>query len=1067
MACGQALSGDGALYCCGCGSVLSGQASTVPTQPKPSKASYVERRQLTVMFCDLVGSTALSQASDPEDFRDLIHRFQHCCTEVIEQFDGYIARYMGDGMLVYFGYPRAAELDAERAVRAGLELVRRVEQLPHPDGQPLRARVGVETGLVVAGDVIGQGAAAEHEVLGDTPNIAARLQAVANPGWVVIGPGCQGVVAKRFRVLSLGQQQLKGIREPVPTYRVLSVASASTSSRQAPLLGRSQEIAKIEQYLDRPSKGGLLIIEGGSGLGKSRMLDDLLGQTSGQYERVLLRCSPFFKDRPLYPVIRHWQMLLELDRVEQPSEVDSRRFLADFLLRHGVEDPALHRLMGEMALGDAQQIPLPNEQGGGLSPEQRRRAKLSALLRVLKQCSRKRPLLIAIEDAHWIDSSTAEFLNQLAARLERWPILLCITSRTPLTWLAGQYPQALRLQLTPLPDSEAMRLIRALDPRDQVPYEVQQQILQRCEGSPLFVEELTRSVLEQGDAVNQQVQVPRTLQDSLRARIDRLGQHRDMVQFVAVLGRRFSQKLVDKSSPFEPGRTREAMAALVDAGLLHCSGEGGRKQYHFHHMMVREVAYDALLKRDRRTHHLRVAETLCRDFPKLVQSAPELAAGHFESAERFTEAIDYWHLAGQHARDAWAHREAANHLLQAIRLLEAEPTTIELAKRELSIRIELVQSLRILELGEQGLEQLAKASQLAERLNDSEALAQVHNLWGNLLFSAGEITGCLSHHRRALHYADRADSAVSQIQAHSGLGDASLLDGQLLTAEHAYDRCLTLSRQAQLQRFVAPNLSLRGHMRLYLNRLDESVEDISEAIKLAVDAQDRRTEMVGRGSCLAKTLCEMGQYRLARESLEHALETARSLKAQRFEALYLLTLARVCRWSEASHGGNRSTPLSYAEQAIKVAEQTHFNYVGAIAFGALALVTEDPSRCRSALEQGERLLRPGTPSQNYFWFLRDAIETCLLRGWWDQAQDYGNKFKKFTRHQPIPWSQFYIQLADTLSTIGRQPEQSQAISQLNQLQQQAKQAGLQAAEALIQRCLQDRMHLVADKSASL
>ncbi|WP_421870595.1 ATP-binding protein [Motiliproteus sp.] len=1066
QACGQALSGDSALYCCGCGAALGDQQQTTPSSIQEDlNSSHVERRQLTVMFCDLVGSTALSQGCDPEDFRDLIHRFQHCCTEVIEQFDGYIARYMGDGMLVYFGYPRAGELDAERAVRAGLELTSRVGLLPHPNGKPLQARVGIETGLVVAGDVIGQGAVQEHEVLGDTPNIAARLQAVAEPGWVVIGPGTRRVVDKRFRLQPLGDQQLKGINQPLATYRAIAVAGALTRAKEMPLLGREREIDQLESYLNRESRDGLLVIEGGSGLGKSRLLDYLLTRASGRYERVLLRCSPFFKDRPLYPVVRHWQSLLELDRAEQPSESDSQRFLGEFLTGHGVDDPELHRWISVMALGDAQQGSVPSETEAS-SPEQWRRAKLNALLRVLKQCSRKRPLLIAIEDAHWIDSSTAEFLNQLTARLSRWPILLCITSRAPLTWLAGPSSPGLKLPLTPLSDTEALGLIQALDSQTRISPEIRQQILQRCEGSPLYIEELTRSVLEQGEAENQEVQVPSSLQDSLRARIDRLGSHRDVAQFIAVLGRRFSQKLVDKSTPFEPHRTRQALAALVESGLLHSSGEGGRRQYRFHHMMVREVAYDALLKSDRRAHHLRIAQTLCRDFTELVESAPELAASHYESAGEVVTAIEYWHQAGLRAGAAWAHREAANHFLQAVRLLEAEPTTPELAKRELLTRIELVQSLRILELGEQGLEQVEKSAGIAEQLHDDEALAQIHNLWGNLLFSSGAIEGCLSHHRQAFEYADKVGSVVNQIQAHSGLGDASLLAGKLLSAEQAYDRCLSLCHGDELQRYVAPNLSLRGHMRLYLNRLPESVDDITEAITLAVARQDRRTEMVGRGSCLAKTLCEMGQYQRARGELELALETARSLKAKRFEALYLLTLARVIRWPEARCGDHDPTPLRYAEQAIKVAEETHFSYVGAIAFGALALVTEDEARCRNALEQGEALLRPGAPSQNYFWFLRDAIETCLLRGWWGQAQDYGRRFKSYTRHQQIPWSQFYIRLADSLATTWQQPVQSQPASQLVPLQQQAKQAGLQAAEVLIQRCLSDRIHPVTDKSAT-
>ncbi len=1026
--CGQ-LNADNSVYCCSCGVNLA-------AGPLRREQDRAERRQLTVMFCDLVDSTELSRRLDPEDLRDLIHLFQRCCTEVVSVFEGYIARYMGDGLLIYFGYPTAHERDAERSVHAALAIEERIQQLNDRSSLPVRVRIGIETGLVVAGDIIGEGEAREHAVLGDTPNLAARLQALAPENAVVVGPGTYHLIRSHFTVSDLGAHDLKGFDAAVPVYRVIRATEQGTQQNQLPLIGREDEVRRAGQQILRSEGGRIILIEGGPGLGKTRLLSELLEIAAGTRERVILRCSPFYSNRPFYPIIRHWKTVL---RAWQPgSDADPRQQFSDYLQAHGIQCSQQHELLSRVLFGDSVASgaadPLTADQRGSI---------LQTLIEIIVTFSRRNPLMIAVEDAHWIDSSTAALFTLLAERVSQLNLVLCTTSRTSLSWLPADQDDSEHIELTPLTPQASNRLIDTLSVRQMIPASVRQEILDKAGGLPLYVEELTKSVLAQTGGSPEQIEIPSSLHDSLRARLDRLGETKALAQFISVIGRNFSQRMALACLQPDQPQALNGLNQLVKAGLLNRSGMGERTVYAFNHIMIQEVAYNSLLHKVRRAHHRQIAAAIELHFPEMVDSSPELLAVHLEGSHQTEPALRLWYQAGLQACHTWAHEEAVNHYQRAVQLLEADPDCCSL-RDELNLRLDLVRSLRVLDRSGDGLKQLERAEAIARDLKLIRELAIIHNFSGNLRFSIGDIKGCLQSHEAAMNSARACNSVTDEVKALSGLGDANLLRGHAITAEQAFDSCLALCRAYHLDSFVAPNLSLRGHLRLYMNRVVESEQDVREAILSAQLNEDKRTEMVARGSCLAKILCERADYGNARTELRQALAVAREIGAARFESLYLLFLVRA-----SSQDPDRDLLMGMAEQAIEIAAQTEYRYIGAAAFGAKALVADDRRQKKEALDAGERLLNAQTASQNYLWFLRDAIEVSLLDGNGGQATHYARQLTRYTRQQPLPWADIYIRLATHAGAMIADRRRESSAVELQKLAQTAETVGLMAAKALI------------------
>jgi class 3 adenylate cyclase/predicted ATPase len=652
----------------------------------------VERRQLTVMFCDMVGSTALSTRFDPEDLRELIGDYHRAVADTVGRFDGFVAKYMGDGVLIYFGYPQAHEDDAERAVRAGLAVIEAVGRLPARE--EMRVRLGVATGLAVVGDLIGEGAAQERGVVGETPNLAARLQGLAMPNTLVIGEATRRQIGGLFDLADLGPQALAGFAEPQPAWRVIGESGMlsrfeALRSGATPLVGREEEIELLIRRWQQ-AKGGegrVVLISGEPGIGKSR-LTAALSEHIGTEPHTRLRyfCSPHHQDSAFYPVI------VQLERAAGFAREDGPEIKLDklaTLLGPAAEAGDISLLVELLSLpGGDRFAPLE------LSPQRKKERTLAALLRQLEGLTRTQPVLMIFEDLHWIDPTSREFLDLALARIDRLTVLLVATFRPEFLppW-AGQ-PHVTVMALNRLGRSDGASMVERLAGNAALlPPDVVAEIVERTDGVPLFVEEMTKAVLEAGIERGREIAasvpgaglgVPATLQASLMARLDRLGSAaKGVAQIGAAIGREFSYELAAAVSEFAKERFQEALQRLVEAGLVFQRGMPPAAEYMFKHALVQEAAYGTLLRRTRQQLHARIAEALEFHSPELMDTQPELFAHHYAEAGLVERSVASWGRAGRRSAARSAMAEAAAQLHKGLDQLALLPDNPERQRQEL------------------------------------------------------------------------------------------------------------------------------------------------------------------------------------------------------------------------------------------------------------------------------------------------------------------------------------------------------------------------------------------------
>ena len=695
VACG-AQNRAGSKFCSECGASLAaptaGSLAAAPTaasaqQPIPSP----ERRQLTVMFCDLVGSTALSTRLDPEDTREIISAYHRCCAETITRSGGFVAKYMGDGLLTYFGYPQANEDDAERAVRTGLALVAEVGKLTVTSEYTPQIRVGIATGLVVVGDLIGEGAARETGVVGETPNLAARLQAFAAPGQVVISAGTHRLAEGLFAFHDLGAVALKGFAEPVPAYVALSATSiesrfeARHETRLMPPVGRGEELELLMGCWRQvqQGQGRVVLLSGEAGIGKSRLLRALREEIgAGLHALAIYSCAPHLSASPLAPVIQQLHRTSGLEADQAPDA--QRRQLDAFVEQHSLGGDALSLLATLLA------VPTDDIPQLDWTPQRQKESTLVLLVQYLAAEARRRPLLLVFEDLHWIDPSSREFLDLLVDQIASLPILAVLSYRPDFTVPWPGAPHVTSLRLRRLSTAAAMAIVLGITGKP-MPRQITEQIVARADGIPLFIEELTRAVIESGrlkqaatvwllDEPVAPVAIPLTLHDSLMARLDRLGNAKSVAQIGAVVGRVFESSLIAEIDDRPVAELDTALRCLTDADLIVRQGED---TYAFKHALVRDAAHESLLLRRRRELHGRVADAFARHQGTL----PEVLASHYAEAMRIAEAIDHWKRAGEMAIARSANIEAIDHLENALRVLRQLPETPDRAGREIGLQI--------------------------------------------------------------------------------------------------------------------------------------------------------------------------------------------------------------------------------------------------------------------------------------------------------------------------------------------------------------------------------------------
>jgi class 3 adenylate cyclase/tetratricopeptide (TPR) repeat protein len=680
---------------------LATSATPAPIHP----TIEAERRQVTVMFCDLVGSTALSARLDPEDLRAVIGAYHRCVAAVIERAGGFVAKYMGDGLLAYFGYPGADEHDAERAVRAGLALVEAVTGLGTAAGASLQVRVGIATGLVVVGDLVGEGASQEQAVVGETPNLAARLQALAAPGMVVIGPSTRRVTGGLFDYEDLGPVEIKGL--PAPVAASLVLRESGTHSRfealratVTPLVDRDEELAMLHRRWQqaKSGEGCVVLLSGEPGIGKSRLAETLLQQLVDEpHTRVRTFCSPHHQDHALYPTIAQLERAAGFRREDTPAQ---RLDKLEAVLAQATSDldeaaPLLAALLS-VTTGD-RYAPL------NLSRQKQKERTLRALVAQVEGLARQ-PVLLLFEDAQWSDPTSLELLDLIIDRVPALQVLLIVTFRPEFTppWVGR--PHVSLLSLNRLAPRQRAEMIAGVTGGKALPKEVADQIIDRTDGVPLFVEELTKAVVESGilaDAGDRYtaagpltpLAIPTSLQASLLARLDRLAPVREVAQIGAALGRHFSHELITAVAPMPQPQLDGALAQLVATELIYRRGTPPDAEYSFKHTLVQDAAYSTLLRSRRQQLHARIAATLEDRFPEIVVAQPALLGHHCEEAALAEKAVDYWLAAG---RQAWARSAAAEAvalLQRGLALVPALPDGNRRRETELDLRIAVGQAL--------------------------------------------------------------------------------------------------------------------------------------------------------------------------------------------------------------------------------------------------------------------------------------------------------------------------------------------------------------------------------------
>ena len=768
----------GAKFCSQCAASLDvHDARPAPGQLRET-AITGERRHLTVLMCDLVGSTALAARLDPEEWRETVAGYQRAAADAITHFGGHLARYLGDGVLAFFGYPEAHDNDAERAVRAGLALLDSLDRINQQPGRvELSARIGIDSGAVVVGGGTGQDA----DVFGDAPNIAARVEALAAPGTVAISAATQRLIAGLFVVEDLGAQTLKGIERPIQLYRVVRASgirgrfeAAASAGRLTPFVGREDELRSLMSRWRRAldGEGQVVTIMGEAGIGKSRLVRQFHQAITGTPHTWLEAATGvFYHNTPFYPVSEMLRQLLgEGAAEEQLAQLATR------LTAVGLKPAAAISLLAPLL----NLAPSAHYPASTLPPEQQRRRLLATLVEWLLGAARAQPLISVIEDLHWIDPSTLELIQLLVEQGATGPLLLLFTARPEFRppWLPRSHHT--QLTLNRLSAREARTMVGEVAAGNALSDETVATVLERTGGVPLFVEELTKSVLESGEVKYRAI--PVTLHDSLMARLDRLGPAKEVAQVGAVIGRDFSYELLQAVHQVPELELQETLRKLADAELVFVRGIAPEASYQFKHALIRDAAYEAILKRRRKELHGVVARTIDEQFPALKESHPEVLAQHWSEAGEIAKAIQYFELAARRSTARSAMMEAERHYRSALELLTRLPANVERDRHEVELHLASGPALIAVKGWAAPEVEFAytRARELCQPLGDAP-FAAMFGSW-TVPLARGELTKAYLLAEQLLRQAQAKEEPAQQLYAQFAVGQTSYWMGKFVSA---------------------------------------------------------------------------------------------------------------------------------------------------------------------------------------------------------------------------------------------------------------------------------------------
>jgi class 3 adenylate cyclase/predicted ATPase len=940
-------------------------SATAPALPR--QLDSAERRHVTVMFADLVGSTALSASMDPEDLREVISAYQTCVAETMHRFDGFVAKYMGDGVLVYFGYPQAHEDDAERAARAGLELIAAVTALK--SRATLQTRVGIATGLVVVGDLIGSGEAQERGIVGETPNLAARLQGIAEPNSVVIADSTRRLLGNLFELKDLGPWELKGIVGLVRAWAALRMSSVESrfealhTTDLTALVGREEESAILRRRWQRAKtgEGQVVLVSGEAGIGKSRLTAALLeGLTCEPHTRLRYFCSPQRANSALYPIIGQMERAAGLAHDDKPRAKLDKLDAVLAQTSTSIHDATLF----------AEMLSLPNDgryPSLELPPQQRRQRTLEALISQIEALTRQNPVLMIFEDAHWTDPTSLEVFGRVVDQIATLRGLLIVTFRPEFAppWIGQSHVTALTINR--LTQREVSALIDRVVGNKPLSTSIRQDIVERTDGIPLFVEEITKAVLEaESEGAGQRTvstmpsrvhAVPASLHASLMARLDRLGPAKEVAQIGAAIGRQFSHTLLASVLRKTEAELGSALDRLIQAGLLFRQGVPPHSTYLFKHALVQDAAYGTLLREPRRALHARIAETFESQFAEIAESQPELLAHHFTEAGLVEKAAGLWGKAGQQSLTRSALVEATAQLNRALAQLATLPGTAVLRREQIKLQVGLANALihtkgyaapdtkasfdraRVL---------IERAEALGETLEDPLLLFSVlYGFWvANLVAFDGDAVRELAMQFLAL--AERQSTTVALMIGHRLMGISLLLTGDIAEGRAHFDQAIALYDPAE-HRTLATRfgqdagvtiLSFRSMALWVLGHPAAALADADQALEGAVQIGQAATLMLALTLALRINIY-CGNYTAANALSDKLVALAEEKSASLWKAAgmmdqgFLLALtgearnavqvitSAIAAWQ--STGSTLWMPLFLTFLARAFAELDHFN----------------------------------------------------------------------------------------------------------------------------------------------
>jgi TOMM system kinase/cyclase fusion protein len=771
-----------------------------------------ERRQLTVMFCDLVDSTRLSSQLDPEEYREVVRAYQATCTEVIRRYDGHIAQLLGDGLLVYFGYPQAHEDDAQRAVRTGLGILDAMgdlnKALQQTEGIQLAIRVGIHTGLVVVGDMGGAGRR-EQLALGEVPNVCSRIQGLAEPNTVAMSAITYHLVQGYFDCEALGAQTLRGVAEPVQVYRVLQESGArgrldvAGTRGLTPLVGREQEVGILLERWNqvKDGQGHVILLTGDAGIGKSRLVQ-LLKEHVAQEPHVRWECRslPYYQNTALYPLTDLFQRTFQWQHDETPDEKFGKLEQALSQYRLSLEEtvPLFAPLLSLSLPED--RYPLLN-----LSPQRQRQKTLETIAALLLEQAEHQPVLFIVEDLHWTDPTTLELLNLVIEQIPTTSILTLLTCRPTFqpSWSHRSYLS--EVTVNRLSPTQVEQIVHRITDGRTLPQEVLQQIIEKTDGVPLFVEEITKATLESGQlkAVDGHYEltgsfsafaIPATLQDSLMARLDHLVTAKFVAQYASVIGRQFSYDLFQAVSQLDESTLQRELGRLVEAEIVYQRGLPPQASYLFKHALIQDTAYASLLKSTRQQYHQRLVQVLESQFPEATETQPELVAHHCLEAGLTNQSVTYWYKASQRAVQRSAHVEAIAHLRQGLELLTTLPETPDRVQQEVDMHIALGASLIATKsAAAPEVEQIyTRARQLCEYLeNPQQRFPVLRGLW-NYYFVCAELQTAHTLGEQLLTLAQHAQNRALLSEAHRVVGTTCMWLGDTAAAHVHFSQGIAL-----------------------------------------------------------------------------------------------------------------------------------------------------------------------------------------------------------------------------------------------------------------------------------